>query len=1451
MDEKRLGNLTFSFRNAIRKSSVASPKEDIMTISPENPNKKIIADENDLQNLFTRARSTEHIDRLDNETENQIKYSTEPMQDDVSEHSFVKHNSLYLDEQRINSSQETLLLGTIYNKSHEEMNTFNSRDRNGETRPANLNAKSLAGLTFKESHNGGERTACIPKRHSGEEFQSEPRRRKSEGWTPKSVAAKAYLSKNSFDIRSMSNISKEQHREDQFLGQYSSERFRENQTNVNKGDIMLIKDWMNTKIENNNFNENPIQDESIENNKMEVLTRDPLEGRSHEILTNSSNDTLIFNEKDIVEENSEKVINFSNSEVDDILSFDVRNEKEFKLKNKHSKQFQKNSHSNYFSVSQNCENSLANERENRMNSWLEYNHQLAVSSPIETKIKKLNINENRLIHTAQPYGNDIKKQKHEKETLQKKIFIKNNKVFNEADMNSIEADPIFEHNIKKISSMDYSAYDDGYGSGSNRTNHSSASETPTTNRSNNDLIISLTDQVNFTSQDGGDNNGYAKITRTSRSLSNLHELLNEEDERETQRRSSREEENEKRNSIHNKLENILKAKAKTLERSKNPHQATTQYKFPDPLLAERTKSLPNGLNTQNYNYTLSNTYDNVDESFRAHSKQGDASYHQGRSSSTEQSETPSSRYGQRHLSLINGDSVHVEKKETLLNELRSTIKSRSPRPDDRMEMESFNLTNYDKGIQGSDYAFRNQSLLGESNESKSWDQAPDTENLFEMFPLQPSPTRHITVGDDPFSSLNNMSAEHEGQSPEIYTDQRPINKSEVMAMLKSHLKDKTGLDSLEREEKSYRMIRPKMKSFSFTSLDADVENKPSVSELPTTNLESNQRRLSLESVNTEDGLSTSIGSDNLSNRIGASHAHRLSLTESELEGVRTYPHKVANPTNRNLASFHYDKNGKNEFKSTEPVIAKQNSSTSNQQATKEVASVETIVLSHTPADTVQIFSDHETLEQVPKHSSINTQSAKSRHFNGSYEEMKRSNSFDDANVNVDVSNRRQQQQQPQKEGDTRTFYTRKEVPATVNNDNKNNAITHYYLPEHNEERVIKPSEYQVHKFSDRTKYQSPQSQQTQKNMMSVTLDTTNIKDFKTSNLHTKRQSPRKQKAKQTRNHIEVAPVEQNIVTNELNGEQLKEMDVEMKDFTLESTNAMPEYLPKTPNEKWANQTYTHTNVGKINIPSSFLPNDSGNFSISSGTPSISPRPSTPKKSRKVSSSSNKEESSRPSTPSKIGSKLRMLFSPSSKRKLQKRDSNETLSTQLFASPRSDEDITRRKNINVTSWSYDDVISMNGSDNFDGDDDSIDVDFITNDEWLTSQTKNKNNEYNHSANPNSATRNGSTPKIKAPLLPNSHNTKHSLKNNTKYGIGKIVVPDVFSSNEGNNMTPLTFNTRYVRAAPKQKQEEEKETVIDLEKNEIAFNSLDIRSIGYKAGRRLKHQYQPAVPNHISK
>ncbi|XP_057300203.1 uncharacterized protein LOC130630648 [Hydractinia symbiolongicarpus] len=1448
MGEKRLGNLTFSFRNAMRNSSVTSPKEDIITVSPENPNKKIIADENNLQNLFTRARSTEHIERLGNETENQIKYSTEPMQDDVSEHLFVNHIGLYWDEQRINSSQETLLLDTISNKSHEEVNTFNSRHRNDETRPANLNAKSLAGLTFNESQNGGERTAWMPKHHSVEEFQNEPRRRKSEGWIPKSAAAKAYLSKNSFDIRSMSNISKEQQREDQFLGQYGSERFPKNQTNVDKGDIMVIDDWMNTKIENNNFNKNPIQDESIENDKMEVLPWDPLEGKSHQILTNSSYDALIFNEKDIVEEHSERVINISNSEVDDILSFDVRSEKEFKLKNKHPKHFQKKSQSEYFNMSQNCENGLANERENRTNSWLEYNHQLAVSSPIETKIKKLNMNENRLIHTTQLYGNNIKKQKHEKETLQKKILIKNNKVL--ADMNSIETDPIFEHNIKKISSMDYSAYDDGYGSGSNRTNHSSASETPTTNRSNNDLIISLTDQVNFTSQDSGDNNGYAKITR---SLSNLHELLNEEDERETQRRSSREEENEKRNGIHNKLENILKAKAKTLERSKNPHQATTQYKFPDPLLAERTKSLPNGLNTQNYNYTSSNTYDNVDEeSFRAHSKQADASYHQGRSSSIEQSETPSSRYGQRHLSLIKGDSIHVEKKETLLNELRSTIKSRSPRPDDRMEMESFNLTNYDKGTQGSDYAFRNQSLLGESNESNSWDQAPDTENLFEMFPLQPSPTRHITLGDDPFSTLNNMSADSQAQSPEIYTDQRPINKSEVMAMLKSHLKDKTGLDSLKREEKSYRMIRPKMKSFSFTSLDADVENKPSVSELPTTNLESNQRRLSLESVNTEYGLSTSIGSDNPSNRIGASHAHRLSLTESELEGVRTYPHKVANPTNKDLPSFHDDKNGRNEFKSKEPIIAKQNASTSNQQVTKDVASVETIVLSRTPANPVQIFSDHETLEQVPKQSPINTQSVKSRHFNGSYEEMKRSNSFNEANVNVDVSNRRQQQQQqPQKEEDTRTFYTRKEVPATQVNDNKNNAITHYYLPEHNQERVIKPSEYQVHKFSDRTKYQSPQSQQTQRNHMSVTLDTSNIKDFKTSNLHNKRQSPRKQKAKQIKNHIEVAPVEQNVVSNELNGEQLEAMDVEVKDYTLEGTNAIPEYLPKTPNEKWADQTYTHTNVGKINIPSSFLPNDSVIFSTSSTTPSISPRPSTPKKSRKVSSSSNKQELSRPSTPSKIGSKLRMLFSPSSKRKLQKRDSNETLSTQLFASPRSDEDITRRKNINVTSWSYDDVISINGSNHFDEDDDSIDVDFITNDEWLTSQTKNINNEYNHSANPNSATRNGSAPKIKAPLLPNSHNTKHSLKNNTKYGIGKIVVPDVFSSNEGNNMTPLTFNTRYVRAPPKQKQEEEKETVIDLEKNEIAFNSLDIRSIGYKAGRRLKHQYQPAVSNHISK
>ena len=211
-----------------------------------------------------------------------------------------------------------------------------------------------------------------------------------------------------------------------------------------------------------------------------------------------------------------------------------------------------------------------------------------------------------------------------------------------------------------------------------------------------------------------------------------------------------------------------------------------------------------------------------------------------------------------------------------------------------------------------------------------------------------------------------------------------------------------------------------------------------------------------------------------------------------------------------------------------------------------------------------------------------------------------------------------------------------------------------------------------------------------------------------------------------------------------------------------------------PVEKSSKEIYSATNIGKIDIPKNFQTvfrdNDSrrSSFAQNENFSNVSSTPGSPKKRGTKSPS---PRTSRPSTPQYFSNKLKTLFSPNTKTKV----IHETGNTDLLIST-DNEDITRRMNINksqhINAWAFDSKKGIfNG--NIIDDGDNVDVDFITNQDWLDSQKNNRRDTQTENNAPKTETQQKPKPEIKQAMIP--------LQSNDNYLFtepGKVIVPEVF-------------------------------------------------------------------------
>ena len=798
---------------------------------------------------------------------------------------------------------------------------------------------------------------------------------------------------------------------------------------------------------------------------------------------------------------------------------------------------------------------------------------------------------------------------------------------------------------KLYNTEDYTSYDDGYASETTRTSNSSASELnqsiTSPGNSGGSLVFKSNDDINFGSND------------VDNQMLNLRypTILNESEEVELERRRFKEEEAIRRKSIHSRLETILKAKVKNINSRTMPNKKTVAQ---EPLISEASRTLPSKKTSYVNEIHESSNFMSRDKSADIENqvayRYNDNKYYESSSKVV-----PKPMY---NGVLFSGrdENKALENKATMLSELRKSIISRSAeslsmiQDNDNVKPRSFSFNKHDSSadalyidnneleyslpmkfpkqntlmtdvVKNSPNVSRNEMLLAnqgyslyrsrsniehsskekhserfnqpykEINQPYKDIKKPNEErNLFDSFPLYYSPRKESVKL--PIKDYMNDKTE-----VSVETDETPINTHAVRTMLKSHLMDKN-----EVNQNSMGVDQNINNAFDITSQDVDSKREMTgvYSEEQTMNFYNDdfedmiQRKLSIDQEAPESSI---LESASFKRNRGETFAEtesqkvenifELSLTQSEYETVKERSESVLK---RNQADGEYLRSNA-EFTSVDDLITPT-----------------TVTLDeHVSEDTV--FDDNSwKLEDIETSGDVRNKSM----YN---------------NVENDIKYETQ---------NNNTLLTEEASKVDIEDENKMDidtkpelhrepSITKYYLPEENEERVIKPSEYQIHKFSDRNKYPvSPRK--IKATAATLKIDTSRIVPL----------SNTEKVLKDTATVSRVSKEDVAIALDKNNKRRSKIANVEIESMTKLPNQSHGTSGKRSVNstEKWSSQIYTNTQVGKINIPVSFQSEYTGSWETVNGnvsapgkdsinipasvTDEVSPRPSTPKKSRKFS-----------------------------------------------------------------------------------------------------------------------------------------------------------------------------------------------------------------------------------------
>ena len=931
--------------------------------------------------------------------------------------------------------------------------------------------------------------------------------------------------------------------------------------------------------------------------------------------------------------------------------------------------------------------------------------------------------------------------------------------YNKMERSSLQNDfKIFNGNeIGKI------GQDDGYSSETTRTSNSSASELNQSANNNGSFVFSVLDDVNFGSNDVNNED--------------FHEMLKAAehgDDRTQKDEEKGEETEENRKSIHSKLETLLKAKVKSINSRTLPNKKS-DLKFPDPLISEASRTLP------------SNGSDHSDRNYLAQDEQIVNLY-----SEKDYFETTLRPINEALIFTGTEENKAIENKATMMSELRKSIVG--------LHEDEISTSYDDVGcIKRPDNNYFMMSSSEQKNsphhdgeQFKNFTKSPTKEiSLYDSFPLHFSPKQTpIKMVPVPVKDTD-AEMVHQLDQAVNTTDETAISRKDVLTMLKSHLNGKNDLENGFSE--GFVSIS---KTFSFTSKDMEAkgyhEDEKKGSEEQSIVFEKEedgefiQQQLILESEKPETTILDSASFKR--NRIEqASHVNddvfNLSLTDSEYEFVREKSEAINPEDRQDIESESLKTELDNSDKIDINIV--------DDSEMEDIAGIEN------KAETPQEFASTPEIER---------------------NELQYESKADKQPLSVsDLVG------QPPK--------------------NKGANFTEYYWPVEHEERLIKPSEYQVHRFSERKKFSATQEQNRQPIHAQMKIDTSGMQKTKQTAGNTNATTfTRRQQVDIATDKIRSAaeiekPIRRPIVVETGMPIQFAPSNTQV------SSNSK---RPNSSNEKWTSQIYTNTQVGKINIPTNFRSeysdslrvsdnikierqtSSSRNSTSSKNVTDISPRPSTPKKSRKFSLTKDKTDpaestprSIRESSSQSIGNKLKMFFSPNSRRRNKKRDSvDDFLSV-------AEDDITRRRNINST-WGFDDnnsTLSGYLTPDKDIDHDDIDVDFVSNQEWLKSQNENS-----------WKTRSQTKPLFKQQLLPNRHTKRknQSMRSNTSMrairGVGKVIVPDVFSEQNGQygpvKFTQSRSNSMPIVSVVNKRDKNNNSRDMELVVNDVVFNSLDV-------------------------
>jgi len=481
-------------------------------------------------------------------------------------------------------------------------------------------------------------------------------------------------------------------------------------------------------------------------------------------------------------------------------------------------------------------------------------------------------------------------------------------------------------------------------------------------------------------------------------------------------------------------------------------------------------------------------------------------------------------------------------------------------------------------------------------------------------------------------------------------------------------------------------------------------------------------------------------------------------------------------------------------------------------------------------------------------------------------------------VNVDQSNDVIAEQRAEY-SEEKQQTVRQKHPPLISPDSRGLSLEHteYYNPEENDEKVIKPSEFKVHRFShrnDQINYGNAvkKPEETKPAVLKYDEGTTESSNEKLS-LNDLKKKRAQERLKNSKKFSSSEPLLDRLDSDFSSPRETTTTPRRHNDI-VRTTGSFGRKSKKKV-EKWSNEIYTNTNVGKINIPDSFQTKPGGpnsntgtgvedyinerekrsedsynerkhkreqNNNNSNTSNSSTPRASTPKKSRRRFSltglsditesttvPSTPTSKSRPASPS-LGSRIKKAFSPRSKRKNKKSAAPETHPDLV------DDDIMRRLNMNVNtsgknrmSQSLTDLpgitsghssirsrsghdMAITGDEEFFGFDDH----FLSTEEWLSSQR----------GNPVTRGNSSRRPEIKKSIIPTTNRSKQQNAAGSwkaqKNNIGKVTVPEVFSSRQTNGVIPGSAKFRTKSRSPVMIRKRNSRNAYD----DVVFNSFDV-------------------------